>query len=208
MSEPMTADEHALRIATLEALAFTVAAEYENARAEAEPVFAAIRKKGNPQQEVLLPNGEKIGLISIRVGVTVATMDPVALLAFVREYQPAEVEEHIDPAALKDPDIIEYVKAFHPGYAGERVTASTRKTLHDQAAKAHGYVVAADGEKAKIAEVSTGDPTGAFSLLGAGAEHRRNTIITEWRAGRIPKEILGPLALPAALPAGGDSSEG
>jgi hypothetical protein len=194
----MTADEHALRIATLEALAHTVAAEYEKARAAAEPVFAAMRKKGRPQQEVLLLDGEKVGLISIKAGVTVTRAGDVALLAFARDYLPSEVEEYIDPAALADPDIAEYIKAFHPDLMRARVNAPTRKALLDQASKAHGYVVAPHGEKEQVAEVETGQPTGAFSLNGAGAEQRRNRIIAEWRKGRIPESILGPLALPSA----------
>jgi hypothetical protein len=201
MTGPMTADEHALRIAALEALAFTVAAEYEQARAEAEPVFAAIRKKGNPQQEVLL-DGEKIGMISVKAGQTVTSPDSVALLAFAREHLPSEVEEYIDPAALDDPDIAGYIRTFHAGFCQERVSAGTRKALLGQAAGAHGYVVAPGGEKEKVAEVTTGDPTGAFSLLGAGAQHRRNRIIADWRAGRLPEFILGPLSLPAAGGAG------
>ena len=57
MSE-MTARQHALRIAALEALADAVATEYAKARAEAEPVFASkYADEGNDRQAVLLPSG-------------------------------------------------------------------------------------------------------------------------------------------------------
>lgn len=196
MSE-LTDTEHALRVTVLEALKDAVTKEYERARAAAEPAFAVIRRKGKPQQEVLLPSGEKIGLISIKAGEKTCAPDEDALLAFTREYLPDEVEPFIDPAALKDPDIASYIKAFHPHFAIERVSGPARKVLLDQAAKAAGYVVAPDGEKAKVAEVTTHNPSGAFSLTGSGAQQRRNRIVAEWQAGRIPEAILGPLALRA-----------
>ena len=77
----MTARDHALRIATLEALKEAVLAEYEKARQEAEPVFAAkYAEEGNDRQAVLLPDGTRVGQITIKAPPPVVDMPPDALL--------------------------------------------------------------------------------------------------------------------------------
>ena len=94
----MNAREHALRIATLEALADAVAAEYAKARAEAEPVFAAkYADEGNDRQAVLLPSGEKVGQLTIKAPSPVVDMPEGGLLEWCHEHFPAAVEEYIDP---------------------------------------------------------------------------------------------------------------
>ncbi len=71
----MNIREHALRVAVLEALAAEVTAACEAGRAEAEQAFAGARAAGTPQQEVLLPDGTRIGLISIHKGGTSIDLD-------------------------------------------------------------------------------------------------------------------------------------
>ena len=94
MSAPSTPREHALRVAALEALKEAVIAEYEAARAAAEPVFAALyAEEGNDRQAVLLPSGEKIGQLTIKAPVPDVDMPGDGLLEWCREHFPAAVEE-------------------------------------------------------------------------------------------------------------------
>src|SRR5580700_10499832 len=110
MSE-MTARQHALRIATLEALADAVAAEYTKARQEAEPVFAAkYAEEGNDRQAVLLPSGERVGQITIKAPVPVVDMPQDALLDWCCEHFPSAVEEYIDPAHAGSADVLAAVR--------------------------------------------------------------------------------------------------
>src|SRR5262249_45218684 len=97
----MTARGHALRVAVAEAVAEVAGKARKQARGEAEALFAALREDGQTQQKVVLPDGEEIGLVSIKAGgTTVEVDDEDALLAWVDEHCPGEAEEYVDPDAI------------------------------------------------------------------------------------------------------------
>ncbi len=201
MGEPLTARDAALLVAVLEALEYVVGEKYKEARAEAEPLFAAIRRDGGTQQEVLLPDGEKIGLVSIKAGQPDLLTDEDALMAWAREHNPEAVEEYIVPWAVESEELIAAVKAALPGLVQSRIRASARKKYRDEIVETGGWVTDQEtGEKAEVAIVDRRDPTGAFTLAGAGAAKRRERIIREWQAGRLQRIGLGPLALPGGEP--------
>ena len=190
--------EAALKVAVLETLEWVVAQEYAAARSEAEPVFAAIRADGAAQQEVLLPDGARIGLVSIKAGATDTVTDEDALLAWAQEHNPAAVEEYIEPWAVDSADVIAAVKAAVPGVVKTRIRAAARKKYREEIVKTGGWVVDPEsGEKTEVAITDRREPTGAFSLIGAGAQERRERIMAEWRAGRLAGIGLGPLAVTA-----------
>lgn len=192
----LTPREHALRVAVLDVLADEVNAGYKAARKEAEPAFAEVRKGGTPQQEALLPDGTKIGLISIRGGGAAVTPDEAAVTAWVREHNPEGIEDYLIPQAVQSADVVALVKAYYPELVASRVRGPVHKALIDEARSGGGYVVDPDsGEKGKIADVAEGDPSGAFAWR-PGPE-ARDKIIAAWRHGDLRGVDLGPLALPA-----------
>ena len=200
MTAPMTARDHALRIAALEALSVAVAAEYEKARAEAEPVFAAkYAEEGNDRQAVLLPDGEKVGQITIKAPAPDVEMPADGLLDWCRDHFPAAVEEYIDPAVIGSTDVIAAVRDKLPDLIRQRVRPGTAKALTEEIVKGKGLLADRhSGEAEKVATVTPGSPTGAFAFTGANSAERRARIMAELLAGRLSGVIgFGPLALPA-----------
>ena len=200
----LTAREHALRIATLEALADAVAAEYEKARREAEPVFASkYADDGNDRQAVLLPSGEKVGQITIKAPAPAVDMPKDALLDWCCEHFPAAVEEYIDPAKVSSADVIAAVRDKLPDAIRYRVRPATAKALTEEIVKGGGLLADRhDGETEKVATVTPGKATGAFAFTGANSAERRRRLMAALVAGELQGVIgFGPLALPAP---GGD----
>lgn len=204
MTAPMTAREHALRIAALEALADAVAAEYEKARREAEPVFAAkYADEGNDRQAVLLPSGERVGQITIKAPVPVVDMPRDGLLDWCLEHFPAAVEEYIDPAKVNSTDVIAAVRDKIPDVIKVRVRPATAKALTEEIVKGRGLLAdRRSGEAEQVATVAAGKPTGAFAFTGANSTERRARLMAALLAGELRGVIgFGPLAIEA----GGES---
>ena len=198
--------EHALRIAALEALREAVIAEYEAARAAAEPVFAALyAEEGNDRQAVLLPSGEKIGQLTVKAPVSVVDMPANALLDWCREHFPAAVEEYIDPACVGSTDVIAAVRDKLPDLIRQRVRPGTAKALTEEIVKGEGLLAdRLSGEAEVVATVTPGQVSGAFAFTDGKGPERRARLLAELLAGRLPGVIgFGPLALPA----GGEPGE-
>lgn len=197
----MNAREHALRIATLEAFKDAVTAEYEKARQEAEPVFAAkYADEGNDRQAVLLPSGEKVGQITIKAPAPVLDMPADALLDWCCEHFPAAVEEYINPAFIGSADVIAAVRDKFPEAIWQRVRPATAKALTEEIVKGKGLLADRhDGEAEQIATVTPGQPTGAFTFTGANSTERRARLMAALLAGELRGVVgFGPLALPPA----------
>ena len=204
MSAPPSPREHALRVATLEALKEAVIAEYEAARAAAEPVFAALyADEGNDRQAVLLPDGEKVGQLTIKAPAAVVDMPPGALLDWCREHFPSAVEEYIDPACIGSTDVIAAVRDKLPDLIRQRVRPGTAKALTEEIVKGKGLLAdRRNGEAEQVATVTHGKPAGAFAFTGANSGERRQRLMAALLAGELRGVVgFGPLALPA----GGES---
>ena len=202
----MSARDHALRIATLEALADAVATEYAKARAEAEPVFAAkYADEGNDRQAVLLPSGEKVGQITIKAPAPDVDMPEDGLLDWCRDHFPAAVEEYIDPAVIGSTDVIAAVRDKLPDVIRTRVRPATAEALTKEIVKGKGLLAdRRSGEASKVATVTPGTATGAFAFTGANSAERRSRLMAALLAGELRGVVgFGPLALPA----GGDGDE-
>lgn len=197
----MTARDHALRIAALEALADAVATEYERARREAEPVFAAkYADEGNDRQAVLLPSGEKVGQITIKAPAPVVEMNggKDALLDWCCEHFPSAVEEYIDPAKVSSADVIAAVRDKLPDVILHRVRPGTAKALTEEIVKGGGLLAdRISGEAEPVATVTPGKATGAFAFTGANSGERRARLMAALLAGELRGVVgFGPLALP------------
>lgn len=200
----MTPRQHALRVAFLEAVAEYAKVELARERKDAEPVFAEVRKDGGKQLAVMLPDGEEIGLISIKAGVpTLAVVDD-ELLVWVAEHSPDDMEEHIDPAALSSAEVVDMIKACFPDSVKKRLRPAAREALLKEMTESGGFVAdKKSGELELLGTVENHDPTGAFVLSGAGAKARRDRIMTEWQRGNLRELALGPLALPESAEGAG-----
>jgi hypothetical protein len=199
----MNGREHAIHVALLEAIVKTAEAELEKARRAAEPVFAAIRADGGKQQAVMLSDGTEIGLIAIKSGTVTVTAPEHKLLAWVREHSPDDIEEFLDPAAVRDAEVIDMIRACFPDAVCERIRPSARAALDKEMTESGGFLADKEtGEIDLLGTVETSKPTGAFALVGAGAKARRDRIITEWQRGNLREIALGPLALPTASEGG------
>lgn len=204
MSEPVTARDHALRVAVLEALKDAVTKEYERARTEAEPVFAAkYTEEGNPLQFVLLPGGERISQITITTPGPVVKFRDGAVEDWAREHVgDGAFEEYLLPAAVDTRQVLEAVKAMHPKLVKTRLRPGTRTRLEKQAAGNDGWLEDKDaGVKEQVADVSPGTVTGTFAFTGKDADPRRARIMAELLGGDpVLREIVGldaMLALPS-----------
>lgn len=204
MSGPLTAREHALRIAALEAAAHAFTDAYEKARAEAEPVFAAkYTEDGNDRQMVLLPSGEKVSQVTIKTPApSVRVMEDRLEAWAAGVVGDGAFEEYILPAAIGTAQVIEAVKAAHPELVRRRLRPATARKLAADAAKRDGWLVDEDtGETAQVAEVSPGTVTGAFAFTGNDSAARRARLMEEILSGRL-RDIIGPVLGPLPLPEG------
>jgi hypothetical protein len=210
IAEPAAdADEEALRVAFLEAVTEAAKEMYDQERADAEAVFALLRAKGNPQQEVQL-GGVKIGLISIAGGGVKVDVDEKKLLAWARKYLPDAIEQYIDPMRVANREVIEMVRDCFPGSVCERIRPETRKALVERMKKNDGFLGDKEtGEGEQVGVVTTTPATGAFTLNGVGKEARRAAIIAAWQRGDLPESVTGRLALPpralSAITAAGEA---
>jgi hypothetical protein len=201
-SPTLTPREHALRVALLSALADEVKAALVQARAEAQQAFAPVRVDGQTQQLVMLPSGERVGLISIRDGGTTVGFSEDELLAWVAEHMPHEVKETVEPYAWDSLDLVALVKEHFPNVVKRGVRPSCRERLVAEMEANDGKVIdPATGEATKLGEVHRSKPTGAFSYRPDKGTPAR--IAAEWRAGHLDGIEVGPLARQAAIPAGG-----
>lgn len=190
-----TPRDAALKVAVLDALKGEVDKAYREARAEAEAVFAGIRDDGTPQQEVKLPDGTKLGLISIKAGTPEVTPDsPTALMDWCAEHFPQAIEQYVIAPAFEQADVIELVGTFFPNLVASRIRASNLTALTGRITETGGYLIDEDGGKAKVAAVSESKPSGAFAYRkAAGAA---GTIMARWQSGELREIALGPLTLP------------
>jgi hypothetical protein len=192
----MTPREAALKVAALEALAEAAKKEYVQARAEAQDVFKSAALDGQPQQRVLLPSGESIGLITIKDGTPSVEITGDGLLAWCALHQPSAIEEYINPAALSNADVIAAVRDKVPEVVHERIRPDTYDELMKEIIGSCGYLTDKEtGEKYKVADVSWNQPNGSFAFTDRAAGHRRQRIVEEWRAGRLAEIGFGPRVL-------------
>lgn len=187
-----------LRIAALDALSKRVNKALADARAEAEPEFAKLRKAGFPQVEVKLPSGDVVGKISIKAGQDTVTTDEDALLAWVEANKPEEIELAVSPSALTRPDVIAYVRKLHPELVGKKIRPAYRAKVLTELDEDGQLANETTGELVQISKVSKGEPTGAFALTfepaKKGKPNGRDRIAAAWQSTEL---VITDLIRPA-----------
>lgn len=202
----MSLRDHGLRVALLGALLDEVGAALAQARADAEEAFAPARADGQTQQLVMLPTGERVGLISIRDGNVSVEFGENDLLKWAAEHVPHQIREVIEPYAWDNDDVIALVAEHFPNLVRREVRSAFRKRAIEEMRGNGGQVIdPATGEGTKLATITRHKPTGAFAYKpdkGGAAQ-----IAAMWRAGGLDSIDVGTLGrpLPLPLPLGGSS---
>lgn len=192
-----------LRVATLKAIAEFVDTEYTKARAEAEEVY---RENGIRGVNITLPGGDVIGGVSVKQPDPHVKVDEDAVIAWVAEHVPTELEEYLDPSVQLDQEAIEWARANRDDLLRRRVRRVWRAELAKQIKTENGCVIdPATGDATKVAEVKPVKPSGAFSLSPDPNGERSERLLKALRDGELSG--LTPLMLTApgnGEPAGGE----
>ena len=155
---------HALRYALMATRAAEVADQTTAVRRMAEHAFAEARNRGITQQEVLLPDGTKAGLISITRGQTVWTVDEDLLQAIIAGNDPSDFEDVLTANAANDPRVIRLVAEHFPDLIDRRVRLSARalyqKELEENGGKVTDRMI---GERVQVGTAEHKPATGAFT---------------------------------------------
>jgi hypothetical protein len=167
-------------------------------------VFAACGE-GFPQVNVVLPDGRRVGRLTIKESEPKATLTgPGVLDAWCRDHYPDGLEEYVDPNAWTSLDVIEAVKARVPGVVKTRIRAAAAESLTAEALASGGWLLdKSTGDKEKVADVTEGRISGEFAFTDQKSPERRAAIIGAWQAGVI--DLAPMLALPPA--GGGDGAD-
>jgi len=174
---------------------------YQAVRAAAEALFAQARNRGVPQVELRLPDGTKLGLISIRKGAEIWTVDEDTLAAVAAGNDPADFEDVIDPKALRDRAVIDLLAAHFPELVTARISPVARARYQREWEENGGKITDQNiGERVQVAEVEHMRATGQFAYkavdkaatlieeaIGAG-------LINEW--GETPGQAAEPKPQP------------
>jgi len=150
---------------------------YQAVRVSAEALFAQARNRGVPQVELRLPDGTKLGLISIRKGAEVWTVDEDTLAAVAAGNDPADFEDVIDPKALRDREVIDLIAAHYPELVTARISPVARARYQREWEENGGKVTDQSiGERVQVAEVEHMPATGEFAYRPAS---KAGTLIDE-----------------------------
>jgi hypothetical protein len=186
----------AYEVAVLDALNAEVSKALKDARAAAEKVFA-LTGEAFPQVNVVLPDGQKVGRITVTESAPKAgDIEPGVLEAWCRDHYQDAFEEHVLQSAWNSADVIEAVKAKVPGVVKQRLRVTAVTSLIGEITASGGWLEDKDTkEKLKVTDVTEGGITGAFSFTDKKGPERHAAIIAAWRDGTIDLPSL--LALPA-----------
>ncbi|WP_433242668.1 hypothetical protein [Actinomadura nitritigenes] len=202
----MDLTEIGLRLAAQKLYAERTQDTYERSRAVAEPLFAEARKKaGAKSLTVELPDGTEIASVAIKGRKVTYRTDDGALLAFVEQHQPNEIEEIIDPVEATRKEVLDLIREHRPDILRRRVRPVWYAARVKEAVENGGYLTDPDsGEKVQVAVVTVGDVTGEFAFTPKRAENAKLLAALQdpefaEQAG-IP-ELLSELGLPVAVPA-------
>jgi hypothetical protein len=133
-------------------------------RAGAESAFAQIRNAALRGVEVRIPDGPKVGLISIKDGYTSWTIDDQMLTAIIAGNKPADIEEYVEDRAFRDPKVLALITERFPEYVKRRPRPDVRDRYIKDAQKRSGQVRdELFGEYVKVATSTPHPSTGEFS---------------------------------------------
>jgi hypothetical protein len=191
----------ALSLAVLEDRADQAKARYTQARAAAEEMFAVARRFGTKQVEAALPDGTEFGLISIEKGAAAVCANEDELLFLVATTMPGELEDYIEPSALRDERVLDVLRKYLPEVVKRRIRRPYRQQLQAEMEDRDGWVVNQQtGDLVEVATVTRFEPTGKFSYR---KDRKKIGALRDAVAAGQVSEYGELLALPA-----GDGGEG
>lgn len=190
----MNAKAHALKVGAASVLVAIVTEGYERLRKDAEPVLADLRKDTDSKNlAVKLLDGTEIGSIAIYDGPPSTQVNMKTIAAIVANDDPDEFVEELSDDALKDENLLAFVRDQLPHLLVKRIRPDYLKKLLKRI-DANGYLKDAAGTRIKVAEVTRGEPTGKFAFTaGPGA---KELVWQAWRNGTL-EPVLGDLMRPA-----------
>lgn len=162
----MSLKDTCLRVALSKARSQKASADHETAREKAEwALLQAVLESGVDRVTVTLPDGTKVATVTVLKGRTEVTVDEKALLKWVEEVTPSEVEEVADTAVLADPEVLAWLRHHRPGSVQRRVRAAWHAAKVKEATANKGRILnRLTGEETQIAQVTQHRPTGAFQF--------------------------------------------
>ena len=164
---------HGLRVALQEALLEEAKGNLASVRGAAELAFRPVRNHGTTQQEILLADGTKVGLISITKGAASTDVDEDMLFMVAARNEPADLEDYVEPAALTDPRVLALLSAHLPGLVSRRIKAAAMALYEKEIEENGGEVLdrygaaGPAGERVKVATITHHEATGRFSYRPA-----------------------------------------
>lgn len=167
--EPLLSGLAALRLARRVGIAHTrsLAARdaYEQVKSAAAVAFAQMRRRGIPGQEIRLPGGEKVALISIEQGSTTMTVDTDLLTLLAAGNNPADFEDYVEVRAFTDRRVIRLIAEHFPELVGRRLSDRALADYRQEAEENGGQVLnRKTGEREQVAEITRHEPTGKFAV--------------------------------------------
>lgn len=163
----------ALRVAIQEARAQEAKGNVAATRAVAEKVFAPARQHGIRQAEVLLPGGVSAGLIAIKRGPSVTSVQPGRLMLVAAGNDAHDIEDYVRDIALHDPRVLALLAEYYPDLIGRRIRPEAMALYAKEIEENNGAVLdragmlTDPGERVRVADITHGDATGEFSFRPA-----------------------------------------
>lgn len=161
-------DVMALRVAAAKRNLEQAKGDYETLQAEAHAVFAEVRRRGQPSQEVRLPSGEAVCLISIETGGAVTRWQEPELLGVIATNEPDGFELHALPSAFTDREVLAVLAERFPQYVSTRVCRDVDQRYRAEAMENGGKVFlragALAGEQVTVATTEHLPAAGKYSV--------------------------------------------
>lgn len=167
--EPLLTGLAALRLARRVGIAHTRSLmakdAYDQVKLAASAAFAQMRRRGIPGQEIRLPGGEKVALISIEQGSTSMTVDPDLLTVIAAGNNPGDFEDYVEVRAFTDRRVIRLIAEQFPELVGRRLSDRALADYRLEAEENGGAVLnRKTGEREQVAEIARHEPTGKFAV--------------------------------------------
>jgi hypothetical protein len=102
------------------------AQDYKGVQHAAQLAFAPVRQRGRDHQEILLPDGTKAGLISIKTGGVDVVVDEDMLMAVAAGNDPRDLEHYVTARALLDPRVVALMSEHLPDLVECRIRPEAR----------------------------------------------------------------------------------
>lgn len=189
----MNAKTHALKVGAAKVLVDIVTEGYEQLRKDAEKEFAELRKNEIKALAAKLLDGTEIGSIAIYDGPPNTQVNMKTVAAIVANDAPEEFVEELSDDALKDENLLAFVRDQMPHLLVKKIRADYLKKLLKRI-DVNGYLKDESGTRIKVAEVTRGEPTGKFAFTaGPGA---KELVWQAWQDDTL-QPVLGDLLRPA-----------